>query len=258
METVDNSVIILMFVLATLSLFFFILYLVKYLIQKRQLKAKNRRLFALTDERNALRKNELLLRDQLCEKEDLLSDVPDKIASLEKQLEDANALTQATTLAYRQAYKEALGVLPDVEVNFTPSPREHTPAPVQTDRQRELRAFIRKIDDCVLVSMVHHRPSAGRNELSEASGIDRRTIEANFKELGLDIVEYLDRFRVDEALVKLTALKNSEKKNGEGVPEEEDTTAEIAQLCGFDKESGLNKAIKRLYGMSLDELMDIL
>lgn len=258
METVDNSLIIVMFVLAIFLLVFFIIYLVKYLLAKRQIKAKNKRLYALTEERNVLQREVASLRDDICGKDELLSDVPGKIASLQKQVEDANALTQATTLAYRQAYKEALGTLPDVQVEFTPSPEPPRENPAAVDREKEKRAMMRRLEESVLSSLVFHRPSAGKNDLSEVSGIDRRTIDATFKEMGLDITDYLDRFRVDEAIPKLLALKNAGKKKGEEVPEEEDTKDEIAQLCGFDKVGGLNRAVKRLYGMTLDELYDVL
>lgn len=137
------------------------------------------------------------------------------------------------------------------------------------DKQRTFR----KLENLVRQSRIYRNQSVSKDELAEMVRLDRKQFEAFFKEVSpvTQIAEWMDGFRLSEALTALKEMRADEKSKkkdrcddasvqGPTDPdkERENRIAEIASKSGFNGRKHIDKSCRRIIGMSLHELLRIL
>ena len=257
MENVNNNAAAILLAIAIILFILWIIYLVRVLGYQRSARRKNRSLYSLTDDVEALENENKRLDEELSVANNTIDMLREDIAALNVKYNNAVGLLDATTSTYRNALKEQTGVFQDLEVPFTPQSVPETVKSVPLPKD-PTEGVLSTLKDAVLLSGAHHNPDITKAELAELIHTDRKALDTVFKDKEIDWVDFLNDLRLKEALEKLAVLKYTKKEKGVETPDEEESLQQIAQECGFGKVSTLNKAVKRHYTMSLSELRKVL
>lgn len=161
-------------------------------------------------------------------------------------------LLRADQRSLRERYDQAQETIAGLRTEIS-----GTEAEPQTLPDEGGRAF-RQVSDALRASRLFTHEKVSREEVCQLVHLDKKELEALFKQAGTTLEALVDDLRLEAVLPLLREAKNADVPPAEDGQKPVDPVEKVILETGYTSPRALSRQLRETLGFPLDELMDIL